>query len=199
MDRKTAMSFPVALHMDEDDAYHAMQKFGAYLDITPGDFRELFAFACEHVHEKLLREVKAKDIMSSPPMLLHCGMTLRQCIDFLEDRNISGAPVTDGEGVLAGVVSEKDIVRALCGVSKLSPMGMLQALLYRQADPAMLEARVESVMARNVITAAADTSLGEMLSLMHRNGINRLPVLDGGHVAGVVTRSDLLKAFGAGQ
>ncbi len=199
MDRTISLSFPRALSMDEDDAYQAMQKFGAYLDITPGDFRELYAFACAHVQEKLMREVKARDIMTAPPQLLRCGMTLRQCIDFLEDRNISGAPVTDGDGVLAGIVSEKDIVMALCGVSRVTPMGMLQALLSRQADQALLESPVEGVMTRDVCSVDPDTPLAAMLSLIHERAINRLPVLDGGHVAGIVTRTDLLKVFGAIQ
>ena len=199
MDRTVSLSFPRALRMDEEDAYQAMRKFGAYLDITPGDFRELYAFACAHVQEKLMREVRARDIMTAPPLLLRCGMTLRKCIDFLEDRNISGAPVTDGNGVLAGIVSEKDIVMALCGVSKLTPMGMLQALLSRPADQDMLDAPVEKVMTTDVCAAAQDTPLAEMLSLMHERSINRLPVLDGGQVAGVVTRTDLLKVFGAVQ
>ena len=146
-----------------------------------------------------MREVRARDIMTAPPLLLRCGMTLRKCIDYLEDRNISGAPVTDGNGVLAGIVSEKDIVMALCGVSKLTPMGMLQALLSRPADQDMLDAPVEKVMTTDVCAAAQDTPLAEMLSLMHERGINRLPVLDGGQVAGVVTRTDLLKVFGAVQ
>ena len=197
MDRKISLSLPGALRMDEEDAYQAMQKFGAYLDITPSDFRELYAFACEHVQEKLLREVTARDIMTAPPLLLHCGMTLRQCIDFLEDRSISGAPVTDGEGVLAGIVSEKDIVMKLCGVSRLSPMGMLQAMLSRQVDQEMLGSPVENIMTRDVFTVKPDTPLAEMLRLMHEHAINRLPVLDGGHVAGIVTRTDLLKVFGA--
>ena len=199
MDRTISLNFPRVLHMDEEDAYQAMQKFGAYLDITPGDFRELYAFACAHVQEKLMREVRARDVMTAPPLILHCGMTLRQCIDFLEDRNISGAPVSDGEGVLAGIVSEKDIVMALCSVSRVTPMGMLQALLSRQVDPAMLEAPVERIMTRDVCSVDPDTPLAGMLGLMHERGINRLPVLDGGHVAGVVTRTDLLKVFGAIQ
>ncbi len=199
MDRNIRLDFPRALQISEDDAYEAMRDFGAYLDISPGDFRDLYIFACGQVQKKLLREVKARDIMTTPPLLLQCGMTLRSCIDFLEGHGISGAPVVNGDGSLAGIISEKDIVFALCGLSGITPMGMLQAMLSQHPDPAKLESPVDGVMTRDVCSVSPDTPLEDMLSLMHGRSINRLPVMDVGRAAGIVTRTDLLKVFGSAQ
>ena len=84
-------------------------------------------------------------------------------------------------------------------LAHLRAQGHLSPRQAEAVDPAMLEAPVESIMTRDVCSVDPDTPLAGMLGLMHERGINRLPVLDGGHVAGVVTRTDLLKVFGAIQ
>ena len=196
MDRKPNLSLPKLLELTESDVYSAMEQFGEYLDITPGDFRELYAYACRQARQRLLHAVQAKDIMTAPPLLLKTGMTILEAIGFLDKNNISGAPVADENGRLVGIVSEKDLARALCNAGHFSPVGLMQALLDHLADRQMLQEPIESVMTHSVIAIAQDTPIARMLELMSSKSINRLPVLKNEIIIGIVTRTDMLKAFG---
>ena len=196
MARKPSLALPSALELNEKDVYAAMKAFGAYLDITPGDFKELYTFACAKAQERILTMVTAQSIMTSPPLLLQSGMRVADAIAFLDGHNISGAPVTDAGGRLAGIVSEKDIAHALCAAGNVSAMGLLSALLERDMDSAVLDAPVESVMTRDPVAVEPGTPLKHMLEMMRARAINRLPVLDGARICGIVTRTDMLKVFG---
>jgi CBS domain-containing protein len=82
----------------------------------------------------------------------------------------SEAPVLDPSGSLIGIISEHDI---------LSKAGVT----------------VADVMSRGVITIGADASAAEAAQLMGLHGVHILPVVDGSTLAGVVTRSDLLRLY----
>lgn len=82
----------------------------------------------------------------------------------------SEAPVVDPSGSLVGIISEHDI---------LSKSGVT----------------VSDVMSRGVITIGVDASAAEAAQLMGLHGVHLLPVVDGAALAGVVTRSDLLRLY----
>lgn len=82
----------------------------------------------------------------------------------------SEAPVVDPSGSLIGIISEHDIL-------------------------AKAGATVADVMSRGVITIGADASAAEAAQLMGLHGVHILPVVDGAALAGVVTRSDLLRLY----
>jgi predicted transcriptional regulator len=55
--------------------------------------------------------------------------------------------------------------------------------------------RVEEIMTQNVISVTGDTALDEVVQLMERRRIKRVPVLDGDAVVGILSRADLLRAL----
>lgn len=111
-----AVDFCSPCDISEEDILQAMKDIQGYLDISPGDFREVFQVAYRHAVARVMTSRKAGEIMSKPVHSVDLAMDLRQAAAFLAEKQISGAPVVDGQGKVVGVVSEKDfLARALPG------------------------------------------------------------------------------------
>ena len=94
----------------------------------------------------------------------------------LRDARIGAVPVIDEGGGLAGIVSERDIVRSVadrgCGVL---------------AEPA------SNLMTRDVRTCTAETSVDQLMNQMIDESIRHLPVLERDALVGIVSVSDVVK------
>jgi CBS-domain-containing membrane protein len=109
---------------------------------------------------------------------------------------VSGLPVVDQAGAVVGMVTEGDLLRrAETGTEHKRPH-WLEFLLGPgplAADYVRAHGRkVGEVMTRRVIAVAPETELAEVVELMERHRIKRLPVLDGGRLVGIVSRASLL-------
>jgi CBS-domain-containing membrane protein len=107
-------------------------------------------------------------------------------------------PVLDASGELVGIISEGDFLRrSEIGTQRQRPRWLQFCTSPgRLADDFVAERgrKVEDIMTRDPITAGEQTPLEELVSLMERNGIKRLPVLRDRTLVGIVTRSNLLQA-----
>ena len=81
-----------------------MRDFGSYLDITPEDFRLVYAKAYAIARRRFLKDITAADIMSNPVLTVPADMPLRDAVEFLDEHNISGAPVVNCDGAMAGIL-----------------------------------------------------------------------------------------------
>lgn len=102
--------------------------------------------------------------------------TIDDAIMTLSGKNIGAVVVVDGDGGLAGILSERDIIRVLAG----APTG------FR-------ENKVTEVMTRTVTTCTHDTSLDKVLSLMTAGRFRHLPVINEGKLAGMLSIGDVVK------
>ena len=100
--------------------------------------------------------------------------TVLQAANLMNDRNIGGVVVLDGDR-LAGIFTERDVLRRV----------VAQAL-----DPS--DITVAEVMTTPVITCPPDLTLEDCAAIMTTRGVRHLPVQEGGELAGVVTIRDLL-------
>ena len=108
---------PGAIEIAETDILAAMKDIQGYIDISPGDFKEVFQVAYRHAVQRIRDSLRAADIMTRPVHCVGLEMDLVQAAAFMADKRISGAPVADAEGRIAGVVSEKDFL-ARMGLGK---------------------------------------------------------------------------------
>jgi CBS domain-containing protein len=133
--------------------------------------------------------------------------TLAEAAAIMSRRRVSGLPVLAEQGRLAGVLSQKDIVRILHEKAGLSlPGGVFDLLLDVAAagDAGLLDRcravlerlPVRSAMSRPAQAVSASTTIDEAIQRMTSAQINRLPVVDGGKLIGIVTRHDLLTGRG---
>lgn len=119
------------------------------------------------------------------------------------EEEIHGAPVVSEDGVVCGVVSTLDLVRA----GRDSDRGTAASIAYFREDQmsaAVMECAVEGgydkltvgdVMTRELVTVTPDTPVAEVAHAMRNQRIHRVLVLEGRELVGVVTSFDLLRAF----
>ena len=93
------------------------------------------------VHELtyLISRIKAKSIMSSPPVTVPSDYTLEETAAQLLSHGISGAPVVDKTGKVVGVISQQAIYQALTSLSGLSKRGIQLALLLEDKPGSIKE------------------------------------------------------------
>ena len=178
-----------------------MEEIGAYLDVTPRDFQEIYAHAYKIARGRLLSSITAGDIMHVPVLCVAEEQSVRDLVIFLDDHRISGAPAVDADGRLSGVVSESDVVRFVGGGETVTVMHLMHTLMRQGCvSGADLEAPVGSIMTRECVSVGEGAPLGDMLELLRTRRINRIPVVDAGmRPVGIVSRTDIINAFGVVQ
>lgn len=185
--------------ISEQDVLEAMKAMQGYIDITPADFREVYRFALEAAQKRIMTALKVADIMSSPVHTVEKEMDLIQAANLLAEKGVSGAPVVDAQGKIAGVVSEKDFLVHMGAVPGGSFMLIVANCLQSKGCVAapLRKLTVGDIMNSPAITAKAEISAAEAAALLRRKGINRVPIVDGeGRLLGIVTRSDLVHGYG---
>lgn len=182
----------------EEDILAAMKEIQGYIDISPGDFREVFQVAYRHAVRQFRESLKASDLMTRQVHCLSLEMDLIQTAAFLADKQISGAPVVDAGGGIAGVVSEKDFL-AMMGIGQShSFMQIIARCLQNNGCVATVlrKHNIREIMTAPAITAGPEIAIGAISALFKDRRINRLPIVDGGgRPVGIVTRTDLVHAY----
>ena len=143
--------------------------------------------------------MEARQIMTSPILTISPGANVRQAIELMLEKRVSGLPVVDEIGQLVGLISEGDLLhRSEIGTDKKRSKWLdflvgpgRSASDYVQSH----SRRVADVMTTDVATVEETTSLEDVVKLMEKRRIKRVPVVRDGGVSGMITRSDLLRAF----
>ena len=143
--------------------------------------------------------MKAQDVMSRDIVTVPPDASVLQAARLMLQRKFSGLPVVSAAGELVGIVTEGDflrrvetgtIVRRPRWVEFLIGPGKLAAEYTHAAGRVVSE-----VMTTEVHTVTEDTSLDQVVELMQRKHIKRLPVMRGDKLVGIITRLDLVHAF----
>ena len=143
--------------------------------------------------------MEARQVMTSPILTISPGASLRQAIEMMLERRVSGLPVVNEIGQLVGMISEGDLLhRSELGTEKHRSKWLdflvgpgRSASDYVQSH----SRRVADVMTTDVVTVRETTPLEDVVRLMEKRRIKRVPVVRDGGISGIVTRSDLLRAF----
>ncbi len=143
--------------------------------------------------------MKAADVMARAVVTVNPAARIVDAIRLMIDQRISGLPVVDNEGALVGILTEGDLLRrAETGTEKRRPRWIeflrgpgLQAQDYVHAHGR----RVEEIMTPDVASLGEEAPLEEVVSLMEKKRIRRVPVVTDGRLVGIVSRADLLKAL----
>jgi len=141
--------------------------------------------------------MKVEDVMKKNIHSAKRDTTIMEIVKIFCITRISGIPIVDEENHIIGIISEKDVLRA---------MYPSQAEYYE--DPScrnfdeieqrytnIISMNAEQMMNRNVITTSPDEPLLKASSTMLARQIRRLPVLDNGKLVGIITQSDIHQAI----
>ena len=143
--------------------------------------------------------MRAADVMTAPVISVTPDTRTRDAIELMLTHHLSGLPVLDDDGKLVGIVSEGDFVRrSELGTEKHRSRFIAFILGPGRGahDYTKSHARfIRGVMTEEVIAVTEDATLEEIVSLMEKHSIKRVPVMRGEEVVGMLSRSDLLRAL----
>jgi CBS-domain-containing membrane protein len=143
--------------------------------------------------------MKVRDVMTHPVVSIDSEAPISLAIRLMLQKKISGLPVVDPAGNLLGVVTEGDFLRRAETGTQFAPPRWLEFLMGPgplARDYVKAHGRnVSEVMTRDAKTVDEDTQLNDVVALMERNHIKRVPVLRGKKLVGIVTRANLLRAL----
>jgi CBS domain-containing protein len=114
---------------------------------------------------------KGRAVTTAPPTI-----TLLEVARRLAQRRIGAIVVKDERGALVGIVSERDIIRALS-----------------ESGPDCLQRPVAEVMTRHVVTCQETDTLDELMAMMTARRFRHLPVVTDGDLVGIISIGDVVK------
>jgi CBS domain-containing protein len=120
---------------------------------------------------KAVLSSKGSDVSTIEPTA-----SLASAIDVLSQRRIGALVVTGAEGRIVGIVSERDIVRALA-----------------QSGAEALARPIAEVMTRNVVTCSERDTIADLMEKMTQGKFRHIPVVEQGRLAGIVSIGDIVK------
>src|SRR4051812_9407454 len=142
--------------------------------------------------------MRAHQIMTRSVISVTPDTSIVEAANIMLKRHVSGLTVVDDTGKLVGVVSEGDFIRRSEIGTGRKRGRWLRFILgpARSATDFVHEhgRKVSEVMTPSVVTIAEDIALAEIVDLMERNNVKRLPVVRGDKVVGIVSRANLLQA-----
>ena len=136
--------------------------------------------------------MKAHHIMTYHVITIGPDATLAEAARLMLANHFSGLPVVDTKGELVGIVTERDFLRRQELNTQRKRPRWLEFILGpgRMAEEYVKTAgrKVREVMTRNLYTAAEETSLADIVLLMERHHIKRVPVMRGKMIVGMISR-----------
>ncbi len=137
-----------------------------------------------------------RDRMTSPAVTITPNTPFQEALKLMHERKFRRLPVVDQKGALVGIVSERDLLYA-------SPSPATSLSVW-ELNYLLAQLTVKEIMTSEVVTTTEDTPIEEAARTMVARKIGGLPVVDErNHVIGVITETDIFKAFvemmGAGR
>lgn len=126
--------------------------------------------------------ISVRDLMSSPVITIRQTETLESVALIMSQNNFGSVIITDKNGTLVGIITERDIVTRLTAKNRLPR-----------------EVHVEEIMSSPVITIDSNKDITEAARLMRSHNIRRLVVLERGEIVGIITSRDILDEIVTGE
>jgi len=140
--------------------------------------------------------MRVQEIMTTDVLTIGPEAPLKDVARILVEHRVSGIPVCDIERRVLGVVSEGDILyKAQSRDGRGGPLAWLLDSGSASAAAKAAARTVDEAMTSPAITISPFRSVDEAARLMIEHGVNRLPVVAGEELVGIVTRADLVRAF----
>lgn len=149
-----------------------------------------------------MEHLTAADIMEPKVVTIKADTTVQKLADLLAKNKISGMPVVDDQNHVVGIVSEGDLVSLDADIHFPHYIELLGNIIYLESVKKYEErlrkaaaVMVGDLMTTDVISVQKDARLNEIATLMTDKQVNRLPVLDGDKLVGIIARADVVRAI----
>ena len=149
--------------------------------------------------------LKVKDIMSRDVETLAPDTSVEEAAKTLSETGISGLPVVK-DGKLVGIVSESDLIVKDKKLHFPDYINVIGGIIYlesykkfREEFKKFIAVEVKDLMTEDVITISPEATVEDAATLMSDKDVNRLPVVEGDKLVGIVTRGDIVKDLARGE
>jgi CBS domain-containing protein len=143
--------------------------------------------------------MKAHDVMITHVITVSPNASIQDVAELLLENRISALPVLDNDGGLVGIVSEGDLLRrSEVGTDRRRSWWLRLLVGHETLAAEYVKAhasKVADVMTKKVVTAEPLTPLSEIATLLERNSIKRVPIVENRKLVGIVTRANLVQAY----
>jgi len=144
----------------------------------------------------------ARDIMTADPVTITKDAAVTEAARIMVDKRVGALPVVEG-GELVGIVTEGDLIMQDVKLEFPTYLQLLDGLIMYPPATARFEnelkkavaASVGDVMSTDPITVQVDTPIEDVATLFVDRDVSRLPVLDGGTLVGIVSKSDVVRSL----
>ncbi|HAJ95919.1 MAG TPA: hypothetical protein DCP02_06775 [Actinobacteria bacterium] len=148
--------------------------------------------------EQLVRDIMVKEVIA-----IQKDASVEELSSLLIENGISGVPVVDSDGKLAGMATEGDLIIKDSDLHFPRYFKLLDSIIYLESLNKFkknlkkyLGTKVEDVMTSDLKTINEDKPVSEAANLMIKYNINRLPVMDEqDNMVGIVTRADIVRSM----
>jgi CBS domain-containing protein len=143
--------------------------------------------------------MQAADVMTLGAATIRPEAPIEEAARLMLEQRVSGLPVVNDRGQLAGIVTEGDLLRRQASGAGQARPRWLELVVGREPSdggPRLARlATVADVMTRPAISVREDTPVQEVAEILECHGIKRVPVVKDGKVTGIVSRADLLRGL----
>src|SRR5208283_5684226 len=148
-----------------------------------------------HAYDRIIKSVMARDIMTREVITVGRLTPLDEVAGVMASRGISGVPVLEDDGRIAGVISGKDFLTSMGAGDKMNFMAVIAECLKGREFVSMPIGRkkAEDIMTSPAITVTENTAVSEIALIFSSKKVNRVPVVDqSGTLIGIVSRADIV-------
>ena len=185
--------------VQREDIQNALKEFDTYIDVNLEDLMMLMKTAQKYAQLRQVEQLLVSDIMSSNVETVTPDTPLRDAAQKLLSLRISGLPVVNQAGELAGIVTEADFLSALgipCHHPAHSLWQTLESMFNSQPSQNLVPKKVADIMSSQVVTITVDKTLLDVIGTMKRHHVKRLIVAsESNQPVGIITRSNLVRVL----
>lgn len=138
--------------------------------------------------------MRVRDLMTADVITIGRDGSLKEAARRMIEAGVSGLAVTADDGSLVGVITEADFVKSESG-RRPKKRARILSWFSHDVEVPHFERLVEDVMTSDVVSVSPESDHAEAARLMQAKSVKRLPVVDDGNLIGIISRSDILRAF----
>lgn len=136
-----------------------------------------------------------RDIMTPNPVTIGQESLLGSAIDVMVERKIRHLPVVDDQGVVVGVITDRDVRSAALTPALAEYVSEAAWRRLRGLGTTLESYRVKYAMTCTPVTTTPDVAVSQAAALMLEKHVGSLPVLEDGKLVGIITDRDAVRAL----